>query len=225
MTVKVETVVPTAMMPLDQLDGENLLIRVMQVGKTCVINLAEDSRFLSNFCDKLDRGEVWKKVAPTWDEFCVKAFGHPSYYVDMIRTGVSLLDKGDGAPISAEEARRAALSALAQKVPELSKNGTNRFSDRSRLPRPISEGTTSEYLVARIKRDRPDIAERILNGEFKSVSDAAREAGIPVHPTVKLGKPETLADAIIRLMGREYASTLASILNSKSSDQNEGPHD
>ena len=39
-------------------------------------------------------------------------------------------------------------------------------------------GNRSEYLVARMARDRPDILERMKAGEFASVREAAREAGI-----------------------------------------------
>ena len=39
-------------------------------------------------------------------------------------------------------------------------------------------GNRSDYLVARIARDRPDILERMKAGEFASVREAAREAGI-----------------------------------------------
>lgn len=39
-------------------------------------------------------------------------------------------------------------------------------------------GTTAAYLTARIARDRPDILERMKDGEFKSVRAAAIEAGI-----------------------------------------------
>jgi len=49
-----------------------------------------------------------------------------------------------------------------------------------RLPKgPTSTGR----IVARLKRDRPDIAERLARGEFKSAAAAAREAGIKVGPT------------------------------------------
>ncbi len=47
-----------------------------------------------------------------------------------------------------------------------------------------------EYLTARIARDRPDILERMKAGEFSSVRQAAKEAGIvnerlsvPADPT------------------------------------------
>ena len=39
-------------------------------------------------------------------------------------------------------------------------------------------GNRSDYLVARMARDRPDILERMKAGEFTSVREAAREAGI-----------------------------------------------
>jgi hypothetical protein len=39
-------------------------------------------------------------------------------------------------------------------------------------------GNRSDYLVARMARDRPDILERMKAGEFASVREAAREAGI-----------------------------------------------
>ena len=44
-------------------------------------------------------------------------------------------------------------------------------------------GTSASYLAAKLKRDHPDIAERLANGEFRSVRAAAIEAGIIVPPT------------------------------------------
>ena len=41
-------------------------------------------------------------------------------------------------------------------------------------------GNRTDYLTARIARDRPDIWERMKLGEFDSVAAAAREAGIPL---------------------------------------------
>ena len=43
-----------------------------------------------------------------------------------------------------------------------------------------SLGRASDYLTARIARDRPDIWERMRRGEFNSVRAAALEAGIPL---------------------------------------------
>jgi len=52
-------------------------------------------------------------------------------------------------------------------------------------------GNRSDYLVARIARDRPDILERMKAGEFASVREAAREAGII--------KDVSLVNQVIRL--------------------------
>jgi hypothetical protein len=41
-------------------------------------------------------------------------------------------------------------------------------------------GTGAAYVIARLKRDHPNIIEKVLKGEFKSVQAAAREAGIKV---------------------------------------------
>ena len=63
------------------------------------------------------------------------------------------------------------------------------------------QGTSQTYLIRRLKRDRPDIAERLARGEFKSARAAAIEAGIikPDTPFIvickqlkKLNKDELL---------------------------------
>jgi hypothetical protein len=52
-------------------------------------------------------------------------------------------------------------------------------------------GNRSDYLVARIARDRPDILERMKAGEFTSVREAARAAGMI--------KDVSLVEQILRL--------------------------
>ena len=42
----------------------------------------------------------------------------------------------------------------------------------------VSGGTNSAYRIARLKRDHPELVERIMTGEFKSVSEAERAAGL-----------------------------------------------
>lgn len=64
----------------------------------------------------------------------------------------------------------------------LGKNGGDRHSDKAKKLQAdnisLKHGTDPLYLTSRIKRDRPDIAERMVAGEFKSVRQAAIEAGI-----------------------------------------------
>jgi len=52
-------------------------------------------------------------------------------------------------------------------------------------------GNRSDYLVARMARDRLDILERMKAGEFASVREAAREAGII--------KDVSLVEQVVRL--------------------------
>ena len=55
-------------------------------------------------------------------------------------------------------------------------------------------GNRSDYLVARIARDRPDILARMKTGEFASVREAARAAGII--------KDVSLIEQVLRLWQR-----------------------
>lgn len=208
----VEVVVPEAMTPLENLSDDKLARRVAHIGKNCLRDVTADSRYLAKFCDNLDETNLWQRLAPTWEEFCKKILAHPASYVDLIRDGVRLLDRGDGTPIPERKARKAAMAEMAKRVPTLEKNGTNQHGGGYRLPTPSDVGRSSEYLIARIKRDRPDIADRILKGEFESVNEAAREAGISVRPTVKLGDPQSVALSILRLQGQQYAESLIEAL-------------
>lgn len=67
--------------------------------------------------------------------------------------------------------------------------GTNQHSGHDNI---ISkqQGTSAPYLAARLKRDFPEIAERLANGEFRSVRAAAIAAGIitPLTPLEQILK-------------------------------------
>jgi hypothetical protein len=73
-----------------------------------------------------------------------------------------------------------ALDALAQM--SAGPNGGDRRSEQFQYSNQNTEklrpGESSDYLTARIARDRPDILERMKTGEFGSVREAAIEAGI-----------------------------------------------
>ena len=49
---------------------------------------------------------------------------------------------------------------------------------RALLPTRRHRGNSADYLAARIARDAPDVLERAIAGEFASMKEAAREAGI-----------------------------------------------
>lgn len=63
---------------------------------------------------------------------------------------------------------------------KLRQNGGDRRSERfQRSGGTLKRGTTgADYLTARIARDHPDILRRMKAGEFSSVRQAAKEAGL-----------------------------------------------
>ncbi len=60
----------------------------------------------------------------------------------------------------------------------LNSHGSNQHGHDDVTRVTSSRGNRTDYLTARIARDRPDIWERMKHGEFSSVAAAAREAGI-----------------------------------------------
>src|SRR5215467_8336048 len=71
-------------------------------------------------------------------------------------------------------------------------------------------GNRSDYLVARIARDRPDILERMKAGAFTSVREAAREAG--------LIKEVSLVEQMVRLWEKATPEERQAIRQRLSSD-------
>jgi hypothetical protein len=64
----------------------------------------------------------------------------------------------------------------------LKPHGTNRFAeDRDyKIENVMSinqQGNASTYRIAKLKRDHPDIAERLASGQFSNVREAERAAG------------------------------------------------
>jgi len=79
-----------------------------------------------------------------------------------------------------------ASEAQAQEAKELGKHGDNQHTERGcdNITSSSKRGTQASYLTSRIKRDHPEILERMKAGEFKSVRQAAIEAGIVKIPTI-----------------------------------------
>jgi hypothetical protein len=61
--------------------------------------------------------------------------------------------------------------------------GDRRSTQFSPKAKKIKWGETTEYLIARLKRDAPTIAEGLARGEYRSVRQAAIAAGIVKVPT------------------------------------------
>lgn len=65
-----------------------------------------------------------------------------------------------------------------------------------------SAGAGAGYLAARLKRDRPDILDRVISGELPSMRAAAKEAGIPLTETCTHAlTPAAFARAALKHLG------------------------
>ena len=99
---------------------------------------------------------VWQKV-PYDDPFGTKD--------EMLRR----LEIGDIPSARAKVAERA-----------MEANLSSSLAETKHIARSKKSPSKADYLVARIARERPDIWERMKRGEFKSMADAARAAGLKV---------------------------------------------
>ena len=72
----------------------------------------------------------------------------------------------------------------------------------------------SDYITARIKRDHPDVAQRMERGEFTSVAAAARPAGIYNRPkTITASRDKgRLANSLLNVYGVDGCQELITVL-------------
>ena len=77
-----------------------------------------------------------------------------------------------------EFSKKLGISELAKSVGVLNKDGVKITSDKNKNVRPKSIGATggnsAQYRIARLKRDYPEVATRLEQGEFKNVAEAER---------------------------------------------------
>lgn len=101
----------------------------------------------------------------------------------------------------------------------IGKHGGDRRSENAPKPEsPTKGGSGVAYLVARLKRDHPELLEEIGKGKrFPSVRAAALKAGI-VRPSIQITPttPEKLADDLRRRLPEEFwTQFVAAVTNSK----------
>ena len=83
-------------------------------------------------------------------------------------------------------------------------------------PVPGQAGNRAEYLARRIARDRPDMLPAMAAGEYKSIHDAAVQAGIvPRTKTVRIDDPQSCARTLRAHMTAENLAVLVSLLTSE----------
>lgn len=117
---------------------------------------------LHDYVSAFQERQGWQELGfLTWEDFCVKRL--------QVRAD------------EVEQEARARIAAIAEKAVPLVIHGGDRKTiqyNNYNVDIPSIQGTSPEYLTARIARDRPDILERMKAGEYKSVRAAAIDAGI-----------------------------------------------
>lgn len=84
------------------------------------------------------------------------------------------------------QAAQAQAMAQPNGVAAVAKHGFNQHTGGGSITT-SSLGRGAAYIIAKLKRDRPDVAERLAAGEFRSARAAAREAGlVREHPLTDL---------------------------------------
>lgn len=115
---------------------------------------------------------------------------NPEQWV-YLKAGESVLLPNDTVEvvIAKGKAKVQQVAAEAKPAPTREENPGGRGKTAS-IRSSLSAGTSAQYLTARIARDSPEVHERMKAGEFKSVRQAAIEAGIV--------KPETPVQVAVR---------------------------
>jgi len=82
-----------------------------------------------------------------------------------------------------EEARKAELKMHGERPPLADSPGRIVSSNSDNVTKGTDRGNSATYLAAKLRRDFPDIADKLAQGAFRSVRAAAIAAGIITPPT------------------------------------------
>lgn len=144
-------------------------------------SLASDVESLQRLIDKLKTYEAWKPLGyASFTMLCEAKLDLSSAEIDAIIKAKKGRTIGDVIPPLRDKAGRPGNDDRIQNV-NISHDG----------------GNSSTYRIAKLKRDAPEFAERLQAGEFKTVREAERAAGLPVPP--KLTRVERVKNAFSRL--------------------------
>lgn len=166
--------------------------------------------------------ETWKKVPSGPDRpepftsFSAFVEGRPpfglGYSVTQLKTLLRLQHPGEGSAkirIRMESMRIEVRKLLDGDVEAALPFGTNQHQEN--VPRsPVGRSDTREKVIARLKRDDPNLAQRVVRGEI-SPNAAARQAGWR-KPRIVVTSPASVAAALRRHMSPEDLAALIACL-------------
>lgn len=74
-------------------------------------------------------------------------------------------------------------------------------------------GTSETYIVRRLKRDRPDLAQQVLDGTTSARAAGIKAGFVKPYISVRADNPQRLADALRRRLSPEDLATLVRLLS------------
>jgi len=225
-----EVVIPIACDPTTD-EALDTLIRLAQ---NSAVSEESSARYLINKLDQLIEANTWPKrlegQPKTWARFCKEVIGYDLDYITTIESGIKLLDsKGVENPTIQEAHAAGSRQEQAVKVarenqeplrekagrpskPEMVLNSKNSTISKP-SGKPKKGSTSAKTRVKQLRRDHPEIAERLEKGEFKSVAAACRAAkGKEPDPPRKTPSPlDLLRKAWSRATPEERRAFLAEV--------------
>jgi hypothetical protein len=111
--------------------------------------------------------------------------------------------------------RKAIERLIGQDIPQAPPHGFNQYmrEEAARYPQeevpppPVDKRNSAVKLVARLKRDDPELAERVVKGEL-TANAAARQKGWR-KPRILVSSPERTAESLRKHMPAEARQALA----------------
>lgn len=101
---------------------------------------------------------------------------------------------------------------LKELIPPIAKHGGDRKSNQGSVTTLNEEDRGAEYALRRLKRDRPDLAERVVNGNL-SANAAAVEAGFrPRRIALRLDNMRAIAEKLAKKLDAEQIDQLIALL-------------
>ena len=176
-----------------------------------------DCRQLAYAVRALKQVQAWTSLPnepKTWDRFAQETLREDPRWLDLIEIGVHrILDAGTVAPITADAALEAArIGARLAADPTIAPVDTRQEAGRKggrghKASNNVNsfKGNSAGYLVRRLKRDAPAIAEALGRGEYPSARAAARAAGLPIRNTLTVSADD-VRKAVMRIV-RHYGLT------------------
>lgn len=147
------------------------------------VNIPYDCRSLIGFVAEAEQFRMWEKTGhANLDSYIRDGLNIDPELIEWAKLGLAAIGREKPVPLAtAVDAGKAAAEQM-RDAPDNAKSspGPNPancdYITNTRTQ--TGGGTSSSYLAARIKRDAPEIAERVMAGEFRSIRQAAIAAGI-----------------------------------------------